>query len=242
MPRFSIAIPVLCWLGCLLAVYYAIRHNAPGLRLVLGLLGGCVLTMTLLESLKAHNYLAAVMPIYAAALAILTSYLVSKRSAIGVIMVTLCVLLVLVQVRTLNWKLNRHEFQNGYAPLIGYLKSRSGLITGTSTIAFGLGYGRFTDDARLGMYSAKTTCLVVVDRFYRWDWNVAWPESDRRSAAFVRTKLKNYHEVWHNGDYQVYELPSQSHWHQWIPPCMVLELTCLRPGPALRSRRSARLV
>jgi 4-amino-4-deoxy-L-arabinose transferase-like glycosyltransferase len=205
VPRFAFVVLCLYWLGCLIAVRHTIKYKVAGLSTILKLLGICILLMAFLDSLKAHNYLSLVMPFYAAVVAMWTEDLVRRHSRSALPAIALCVILAAFQVFILRSMLSRRPLQTDYQPLITFLNEHNGSVTGSAALAFGLGYDRLTDDARLGEYSGKSSDFIIVDQWYQWDWSDIWPHSDPAAARFVRERLNAYRLVWTRGDYRIYE-------------------------------------
>ena len=209
----AIWIPVLYWIVSAAAYLHFRATREKGLGTVLQLLVLCVFAMMFGDGLKAENYLAMVMPLYAAVAAV---WLSSPRQPRRTLFLGYGLLgaILFLQTATLHEKLRVNPMRDEYRPIVAYLKKfPSAHVDGDAVLGFEFGYDRLTDDARVGLYSGRKPELLVVDRWYRWDWNSIFWHYDINSYYFTRRLVeRDYHPLLKRGNYTVYQLNS------WTPP------------------------
>lgn len=209
----SIWIPVLYWMISILAYLQFRRTRERALGTVFLLLVLCVFMMTFADSLKAENYLVMVMPLYAAVAAVWVSSNEYRRKRFLLGCGLLAAILVL-QTTTLVEKLRVDPLRDAYRPVVAFLKTLPAVqVDGDAVLGFELGYQRLTDDARMGLRSGRRPEVVVVDRWYQFDYQNVFPHSDMLAYFYTRRLMeREYHPVFTRGNYTVYEL------NTWSPP------------------------
>lgn len=155
-----------------LAAARDLRHTI-GCRLLLSLIALRFVLLAIMAVPRYDYYLVHVLPYYAIAVGIASSYLwsfhevnlrlFSAAALIGYFTVQGCV--------TVHRALIVRAYQNEYLALITYLQSAKrpdDLIAGSAELGFGLGFfnPQVTDDVWLGYWFKKRPSLVVLDRWY----------------------------------------------------------------------------
>jgi hypothetical protein len=206
VPSHGILIPILLLVICIGAVIHYLKTREKALGVCLLLLAACLALMTFGDSLKAHNYLGMIMPLYAATAAVWFS--LSEFKGWGFYLrCGLIASLLIVQVSVLNYKLVFNTIQDDFEPTVAFLKSMpAAQITASSVFAFELGSDRVNDDIRLGMRSGRKPEVIVADRWYELFWWRIFPDYDRESILYVKNLICNqYHIVFVQGSYVVFQ-------------------------------------
>jgi len=118
--------------------------------------------------------------------------------------ITLAMLTVLLVVQGLCFAsvLRRDTYHDEYLPAIAYLKQHASPqtpINGSPGLLFGLPGYRLISDSRLH----EPADYVVVDRWYRFDWDFIYRTYEPRTEADVQRMLEMYEKVWERGGWTI---------------------------------------
>jgi hypothetical protein len=208
VPRYAIAIPFLYWIGLAAAWLYAPVRRCRGLFALLCVSALQLLFMTFFVGLKASNYLVFILPLYAAACAVLVWKAHVRNALLAPLTLALIILLAGFQIGVEVYKIHRNTYANEYLPAVQFVRTRAAAATiaGDSYFGFDLGFDRVKDDARLGFYSGIRPDLIIQDIWYdRW-WNFQFPAEEPELHRYVTHLLETqYRVVFEKGPIRVYE-------------------------------------
>jgi 4-amino-4-deoxy-L-arabinose transferase-like glycosyltransferase len=148
-------------------------RETRGCRLLLCLTLLQFLCLSVLASTKNTYYLVYILPYFAAATGIATSYLWSSHGLrVRALCATALVCYVAVQTATvMNLSFVTAGYRKEYTPVIAYLKSTlqpDDLVMGPAQLGFSLGFEnpQLVDDVWFGYWSGRRPTVLVVDRGY----------------------------------------------------------------------------
>jgi 4-amino-4-deoxy-L-arabinose transferase-like glycosyltransferase len=209
VPRYAIGIPIIYWAAPLFVCVLAPVRRWANIRALLWLAGLFFGSMTLFVGMKAQCYLSAIIPFYLAILAIWLVRSCSCRSTAAPLSILLTTALILCQLGTIAFKIQKNAYASEYQPAVEFVRSR--LAPGKSVFAdsyfgFNLGFNRVRDDARLGYYSGSRADLIVEDLWYEWWWNRVFPQDEPEVTRYVNNLLSSdYRLAFERGPFRVYE-------------------------------------
>ncbi|HEX5228208.1 MAG TPA: glycosyltransferase family 39 protein [Bryobacteraceae bacterium] len=129
-----------------------------------------ILGLTFLNGFKGYFYLIYVLPLYSGVLAAWLLRLWSRSVTTKCVAVTFGAAILTMQLSISILHIHSDEYHHDYVPAVQELARDKALgrsIVGDAALGFGLDYGGFHDDVRLGMYSGLSPDVVVIDRAYR---------------------------------------------------------------------------
>jgi len=178
-----------------------------GVRILLSIAAANFLIYTVFEGTKQTFYLPSVIPVYAALLGILTTFLFRRRGWLGWGLAGLVAITVLLNVSRTASVIREDAYHRSYAPAIEFLRRAAKpdeLVMGSTELAFGYGFdSRLIDDHRLGKFSGKRPDFIVVNQRYEelFDYQRhARPELD----AFVRDVLAHCDKIYDHAGVRIY--------------------------------------
>ncbi len=147
-------------------------RETTGCRLLLCLTLLQFLCLSILASTKNEYYIVYILPYFAAATGIATSYLWSYGPRVRALCVTALICYVTVQTAALmNLAFVTAGYRKEYTPVIAYLRSNlrpDDLVMGPAQLGFSLGFDnpQLVDDVWFGYWSGRRATVLVVDRGY----------------------------------------------------------------------------
>lgn len=151
------------------AIGLSAKPKTAEVRVVLTMLLAYFLAMTFLIGFKTQMYLAYIVPLYDAVLAIWVLGLWragrNQRMAAGAVLAVFAA----INLQMLWLKYTENSYEHEYRPSIAALQSyiREGKSVYASAAAgFDIDYRDFTDDGRLGYYTHKMADVILMDRTY----------------------------------------------------------------------------
>jgi hypothetical protein len=200
LPAAMLIIPLLYWWCSIVLLAEGVkRKNNSGLFVGLCTLA-TFLFMGVFIAQKGAYYLAAILPLYAAGVALVISPEPRRWNRIGLLV--LAVLLAVQGIGIFN-ALRKDEYHNGYLPAVLYLKTHASpqtTINGSPGLLFALPGYRLIDDSRLH----NPAEYIVVDRWYRFDWEIIYRNYEPQTAAEVKRKMELYDPVFDHDGWMVF--------------------------------------
>jgi 4-amino-4-deoxy-L-arabinose transferase-like glycosyltransferase len=169
------------------------------------------LCLSVFANLKVPYYLVYILPYFAAATGIATSYL---WSSYGLRVRALCTIALVcyAAVQTavvMNLTFVTAGYRNEYTPVIAYLKSTlqpDDLIMGPAQLGFSLGFEnpQLVDDVWFGYWSGRRPTILVVDRGYYKPVIEAATSRGMPRPGYFDELFKSYQLVLEAKDYSIY--------------------------------------
>lgn len=198
-PRLMRIVPFLYW-GCVIWLLAEGVLKKSRSRTFLGICAiAAFLFMGIFVALKSACYLAAILPLYAACVALAACPEPGRLARIPLSMFTA---LLVAQGLCLSNALRHNEYHDGYIPAVSYLKehvSQQTPINGSPGLLFALPGYRLISDSRLH----EPAEYVVADRWYRFDWSYVYRTYEPQTAVEVQRKLEMYGPVWERGGWTI---------------------------------------
>lgn len=198
--------------GTALAVALTARplRRHPGFRALLAMNGIAFVAMTFLEGTKQAFYLAHLIPLHSAVLAVCLWWVWTERKLPRWAILVLASLLLSLQFARTAHVLKMDTYRTQYLPAVRFLEKdvQSGkLIVGDAILAFGLGFTKTViEDLRLGYYTHKTADTIVVNDRYK-EWFVRLRRREPDVYAYVSTLLSTrYERVYDTEAFTIYRL------------------------------------
>ena len=157
------------------------------------------LFMGIFVALKSPCYLVAILPLYAACMALAIFPEPGRFARIPLSMLTI---LLVAQGLCLSSALRHDDYHDGYLPAVSYLKehaSQQTSINGSPGLLFALPTYRLVSDSRLH----EPAEYVVLDRWYRF-WVLSfYGYYEPQTTVEVQRKLEMYEPVWERGGWTI---------------------------------------
>jgi 4-amino-4-deoxy-L-arabinose transferase-like glycosyltransferase len=156
--------------------------------------------MGVFVALKSGNYLAPILPLYAASGALAVCPEPRRCARIPLAMLTV---LLVAQGLGLSIVVRRDEYHAGYMPAVSYLQkhaSRQTSINGSPGLRFALPTYRLISDSRLH----EPAEFIVVDRWYRFDWEFVYRTYEPQTEVDVQRKLEMYEQVFDRSGWTIF--------------------------------------
>ena len=157
------------------------------------------LFMGIFIALKSACYLVAILPLYAACMALAVCHKPGRPAQIPLALLTV---FLLAQGLCLSNALRHDDYHDGYLPAVSYLKehaSQQTSINGSPGLLFGLPDYRLIGDSRLH----EPAEYVVLDRWYRFWVLTFYRYHEPQTAVEVQRKLEMYEPVWERGGWTI---------------------------------------
>ena len=156
---------------------------------------------------KAHNYLAYLMPLWSMLLALFLWRWWHRAGARRFVAVMVASVWVAMQLFTFTWKLrqpDRAEFEE----LAQYLRRTpfpaDAYLSGPTLLVFGVGYGRWVEDNRIGLRSGRRPDVVVLDSYAREFETVLVAGEPDVWLAYLKSFREEYRPLRRVGPYEVW--------------------------------------
>ena len=207
MKGWMIIIPFLYLPAIVWFLRRARQHEAPvrmfriyGVTLVLGI--------TFLNGFKGDFYLIYVVPVYNAVLAAWLLSLWARAKLAKSVALTVAATFVSVQLAISILHIRADEYHRDYQPTIHDMvryRAEGKSIVGTAALGFGMGFGGFKDDVRLGMYSGLDPDVLVMDRSYRHFTGFFEEDEPPVFTHIVNTLSTRYRLAAQHGSFWIFE-------------------------------------
>jgi len=188
LPPLMRIVPFFYW-GCLLWLLLEgiVKRNQPHV-----FVGVCTVAMfsfmSILLALKSPFYLVAILPLYAASVALTIS---PQPDTFRRIPISLFTIVAVAQGFCFCQAVQHDQYRDGYLPAIAYLKKHAStetLINGSPGLLFALPGYRLISDSRL----QEPAEYIVVDRWSHFDWNFVYRNYEPQTAAEIQQTLATY--------------------------------------------------
>lgn len=195
--------------GCLLTPSLRGRRSV---RLLLTLLA-CYFAAMCVFNQKLSYYLVHIVPFYVAILAVWIGWIWENAPRLRRMVVLAVVALMAVETSGILIKAMTRAYQAPQRAAIAFLRAHAkpdDRIYGSAALIYGLDFDpRLRDDPYLGLKSGRLPDVVVVETLYRILYD-GWAKERPGDMQRIRDRLQMYRLAYHDGDYEVYLLPTLS--------------------------------
>lgn len=201
------------WLTiCCATVAVAIGNRSlrrtSAIRVLAGSLAIVFFIMTFFEGLKFPHYLVHSLPFVGSVTAVVITELWMRRSILRILSLAALFILITPQTAEVLRECRRNPYRTAFLPPANLLRKNMGPadhVIAPAELGYVLGFtDALSDDVRLGYYTGLRPRYFVTSAWYnRW-----FERSQLREplvAAHIRQMLRDYHQIFTNDDYSVYE-------------------------------------
>jgi len=199
LPPFTKAIPLIFLLSTAWLALDAARTRNRANAFITVCLAVVFVFMGVFVALKGAYYLNAIVPLYAAAVALAAFPEAGRFNRVPLALLTF---LVLIQGLSIYVVLHQDGYHTGYLPAVAYLKSHASpqtSINGSPALLFGLPGYDLISDSRLH----DPAEYIVVDRWTLYDWGFVYRTFEPQTAAAVQKKLACYDDVFDRDGWRI---------------------------------------
>ena len=167
-----------------------------------------VLGLTFLNGFKGYFYLIYIVPIYDAILAAWLLSMWGRTKMAKFVAVAVPLVFVGLQLAISIVHIRADEYHRDYAPTIRDMvryRAMGKSILGTAALGFGMGFGGFKDDVRLGMYSGLDPDVLIMDRSYRLFAGYFGADEPAALSHIVSTLSTRYRLAAQHGSFWIFE-------------------------------------
>jgi hypothetical protein len=207
MKGWMILIPSL-YLPAMIWFVRSRRRQEPSVQMLFVYTVTIALGLTFLNGFKADFYLIYIVPLYDAILAAWLLSLWGRTKMAKSVAVTVLLAFVSVQLAMSILHIRADEYHRDYQPTIRDMvryRAEGKSILGTAALGFGMNFGGFTDDVRLGMYNGLDPDVLVMDRSYRLFAGYFGSDEPAAFTHIVSTLSMKYKLAAQHGSFWIFE-------------------------------------